>query len=245
MDDYRLAVCVVLSILAHFALAQGLEQLPARAPPGPPPIVEVRVIEPAAPPPIEEPKPEEPKPEEPKVVPHELPRAPIVHAPTVATVAKDTPAPDKPAFQQDTTDEPVYGYKMSSTSTTGTGPAIPVGNTTKVAAGAGSAAVKPLAEPVSAAEVTKLPLPEAQCFGKYTDEALAAGVEGYVIMDVIVGEDGHVRSVEVQQKLPNGLTEAAMKALKECRFTPGERDGKRVPVRIRGFKVHFVLPGNN
>lgn len=240
MIDRRLAICIVLSLLAHFGIARGLENLPPRAPLAPPTRVEVRVIEP---PPPEE-KPPEPKPEEPKPIPHEMPHSRPVHAPTVATVAKDSPAPDQPAFQQDTTEEPVYGYNLASSSPVGNGPEVPAGNTTK-AAPTGQAAPKPLAEPVAAAEVTKLPLPEAQCFGKYTEEALAAGVEGMVIMDVIVGEDGHVRSVEVTQKLPNGLTEAALKALKDCKFTPGERDGKRVPVRIRGFKVRFVLPGNN
>jgi periplasmic protein TonB len=244
MIDRRLAICAVLSLLAHFALARGLERLPKRDDLPPPQKVEVRVIEPAPPP--EPPKPEEPKPDEPKVIPHEAPRANPVHPPAVATVSKDAPPSDKPAFQQDPSEEPVYGYKRNTTSQVGTGPAVPVGNTTKADPGKlATGPVQALAEPVAAAEATKLPLPEAQCFGKYTDEALAAGVEGYVIMDVIVGENGEVRSVDVTQKLPNGLTEAAMKALKQCRFTPGERDGKRVPVRIRGFKVHFVLPGNN
>ena len=38
-----------------------------------------------------------------------------------------------------------------------------------------------------------------------------------------------------------GLTEAAVAALQACRFSPGEKDGKPVPVRVRGFKIRFVL----
>jgi len=242
--DIRIAICLLASIVVHLALAGGLDHLPAREEIRPPQKVEVRVIEPAPPPPPEEPKPEEPKPEEPKPVPHEMPKAAPQqhHAPAVATVAKDSPAPDKPAFQQDTSEEPVFGVNMNSTSTVGTGPAMPVGNTLKPV-GAGSAApVKALAQPIAAAEATKLPLPEARCFGKYTPEAHEQGVEGTVIIDLIVGEDGKPRDIEVKQGLGAGLTEAAVKALKECRFTPGERDGQRVPVKIRGFKVTFVRP---
>ena len=239
--DTRIAICLVLSLLVHFGLAQGLERLPAREPFKPPQRVEVRVIEPAPPPPPEEPKPEEPKPEEPKPVPHEIPKAQPFHAPTVATVPKDTPAPDQPAFQQNT-DEPVYGVNMSSTSTVGTGPPVPVGNTLAPAAAQGSAAPHHAAPaPISAAEATKLPLPQGRCVGKYTDEAKVAGVEGTVVLDLIVGEDGKVRDISVMQGLPNGLTDAALKAIKACQFSPGERDGKPVPVKIRGFKIRFVL----
>ncbi len=240
--DTRLAICAVLSLCVHFALARGLEHLPARVDQKPPQKVEVRVIEPPPPPPPEEPKPEEPKPEEPKPIVHDIPKAqPVHHAPAVATVAKDSPAPDHPAFQQDTSEEPVFGVNMNSTSTVGTGPAMPVGNTLKPAPQGSGAPVKALAEPIAAAEATKLPLPQGRCFGKYTEEAKAAGVEGTVVLDIIVGEDGKVRDISVAQGLPNGLTEAAIKALKQCQFSPGERDGKPVPVKVRGFKIRFVL----
>ena len=240
--DIRIVICLGLSVIVHLALAGGLEHLPAHLEYKPPQKIEVRVIEPVPPPPPEEPKPEEPKPEEPKEIPHEVPKAtPQHHAPAVATVAKDSPAPDHPAFQQDTTDEPVFGVNMSSTSTVGTGPAMPVGNTLKPAPQGSGAPVKPLAQPIAAAEATKLPLPQGRCFGKYTDEAKAAGVEGTVVLDLVVGEDGKVRDISVAQGLPNGLTEAAIKALKQCQFSPGERDGKAVPVKVRGFKIRFVL----
>jgi len=45
----------------------------------------------------------------------------------------------------------------------------------------------------------------------------------------------------VVQGLGAGLTEAAKRALQSCAFTPGERDGKAVPVRIRSFKIRFRL----
>jgi protein TonB len=241
--DHRLLICAGGAIVFHLALAKGLDQLPHYQLPRPPQTVAIRVIEPPPkqPPPEPEKPPEPPKPEEPKIVPHEAPRPHPTHAITTASVAKDAPPTDKPVVTTDTTDEPVFGVTMESTSTQGTGPAVPVGNTMQPAAQGSDKPVKPLAPPIAAFEATKMPLPQGRCFGKYTEEAKAAGTEGTVVLDIIVGEDGRVRDISVTQGLPNGLTQAAIAALKQCRFTPGEKDGKPVPVKIRGFKIQFVL----
>lgn len=244
-DEIKLAVCVVGSVVFHVALKRGLDYLPPRHDPPRDQKVTIQVVEPPpAPPPEPEPPPQPEKPPEPtppKIV-HEAPSPHPVKAPAVAAVAKDLPAPDHPAVTTDTQDEPVFGVSMSSTSTTGTGPAMPVGNTTRAPENTGSAvAPKALAQPVAAFEATKMPLPQGRCFGKYTDEARAAGDEGTVVLDLVVDENGRARDIHVTDGLPHGLTEAAVKALQECRFTPGEKDGKAVPVKIRGFKIHFVL----
>jgi periplasmic protein TonB len=240
--DHKLPICAAGAILLHFAIAKGLDQLPHYKIAQPPQKVAIQVLEPPPPPPPEEPKPEEPKPEEPKEVPHEAPRPHPVHAISVASVAKDAPPTDKPVVTTDTTEDAVYGYSMESTSAQGTGPALPIGNTQKPSAPTGTdKAVKPVAAPIQAFEATKMPMPQGRCFGKYTEEAKAAGVEGTVVLDIIVGEDGHVRDIQVSQGLPSGLTQAAITALKQCTFTPGEKDGKPVPVKIRGFKIQFVL----
>jgi protein TonB len=91
--------------------------------------------------------------------------------------------------------------------------------------------------------VTTMPLPQGRCIGQYTDEAKRAAVEGTVVLDLVVGEDGRVREVQVVSGLGFGLTAAAIAAAKACRFTPGEKDGDPVPVRVRGFKIRFVLQG--
>ncbi|MDB4955506.1 MAG: energy transducer TonB [Myxococcales bacterium] len=239
MNDHKLLICAVASLVAHFALARGLDYLPRHVDKPRPLPVEIRMIETEPPKEPEPEKPPEPKPE--PTPTHEAPRTRPVHSPIVAAVAKDAPPPDHPAVQVESTDEPVFGVNMESTSQGGT-QAMAVGNTLKPEAGPGSgAAVKPLATPVAAFEATKMPLPQGRCFGKYTDDAKAAGIEGTVVLDLIVGEDGHVREVHVVEGLGHGLTEAATKALRECQFSPGEKDGKLVPVRIRGFKIHFVL----
>jgi hypothetical protein len=61
------------------------------------------------------------------------------------------------------------------------------------------------------------------------------------VLDLIVDEHGRARDIAVVDGLPHGLTEAAIAALAACRFSPGERDGQPVAVRIRGFKIRFVL----
>jgi len=237
--DEKLGICLVISVIAHFAIERGLQQLPKHVDQLPPQQVSVRVIEPE--PPKEPEKPPEPKPPEPKTA--DIPKARPVHAPLVAPVAKNAPPPDHPAVQTDSnSNEPaVFGVTMESTSQQG-GNAVSVGNTLAPSAGsATSAAPKPLPPPVAAFEATKLPLPQGRCFGKYTDEARAAGLEGTVVLDLTVDETGRAREITVVQGLGQGLSEAAKRALQECHFTPGEKDGKPVAVRIRGFKIEFVL----
>ena len=86
-----------------------------------------------------------------------------------------------------------------------------------------------------------MPLPQGRCVGKYTEEAKRAAIEGTVVLDLIVSETGRARDIHVVSGLGHGLTEAAVAALKECRFSPGEKDGKPVPVRVRGFKIRFLM----
>ena len=102
--------------------------------------------------------------------------------------------------------------------------------------------VEPPAQPVAASEIAKMPLPPGRgCVGKYTDEARANATEGLVVLDLIVDEDGRTRDITVVQGLPHGLTEAAVNALKQCRFTPGQKNGNPVAVRVRGFKIWFLM----
>jgi protein TonB len=161
---------------------------------------------------------------------------------------QETPPPERPALTNSGPAGPVFGITMESTSQAGSGPAMAVGHTGgAVAAGAddddGHGGRKGgLLPPVPAYEVTVMPLPQGRCEGKYTPEAIRAAIEGTVILDVIVGETGRVRSVRVVSGLGQGLTEAAVAAVKGCRFSPGEKDGRAVPVRIPGYKIRFLLP---
>jgi protein TonB len=251
----RLLVFAAISVAGHLLLAHGATWLPVRALPKRPVIIQVQLRE-AAPPVPEPPSPKPPRPE-PKPVPeprrqpvHQAPARAAAPAPPAprAEVPRNTPPTERPAQTADSTLNPAFGLSMESTSTGGSGPAMPTGNTLqgkpdKKAAAPGK--VKPLAAPAQAYEVTRMPLPKRRCVGVDTEEARQAGIEGTVILDLVVGEDGRVREVTVVQGLSHGLTEAAVKAAKECPFTPGERDGKPVPVKIRGFKIRFFASGGD
>jgi protein TonB len=244
----KIVACAAVSFGIHASIARGLDALPEPdPPPRPPPVVQVRIdpVEPAKKEPPPEEKPPEPEKKPPPKVVHEAPKP----TPAVAhdVVPKDVPPPDHPPVTTDTSNTPVFGVTMESTSQAGGGPAIPVGNTTRATptqAAKTPGEVKPLAEPVAVYQVTKMPLPQGRCAGAYTDEAKQAGVEGVVVLDIVVGEDGRTRDVNVVQGLSHGLTEAAIAAARACKFSPGERDGTAVPVRIREFKIRFVLDAN-
>jgi protein TonB len=89
-----------------------------------------------------------------------------------------------------------------------------------------------------------MPMPLGRCDGRYTDEARKAGVEGTVTLALVVQPDGTTSDVTVVSGLPHGLSDAAALALRACRFTPGERKGQPVAVRINDFKIIFVLSGD-
>ena len=239
-------ICAVASVLGHFLLGEALSTLPQREPPAYDRKIQITVIQPekVEPPPPEPPKPPEPTPEptpEPKVVREKVARP--VQATVHDTIAKDVPIAANAVVATESTAQPVFGVTMESTSTGGTGPAVPVGNTTTPTPGAAPSTgpVKPLAAPVAAYEVTKMPLPQGRCSGKYTEEARAAALEGVVVLDLVVDEKGRARDIKVVSGLEHGLTEAAITALKECQFSPGEKGGQAVPVRVRGFKIRFVM----
>jgi TonB family protein len=68
----------------------------------------------------------------------------------------------------------------------------------------------------------------------YTEEARKARTNGTVIVEAIIDEEGCVRNVRALQELPNGMTEAAMEAIRQWVFFPATLGGKPV-------KVYYVL----
>ena len=260
--DHRLLACAALSLGAHWVLARALDTLPPTpvpavdhrieitvvTPPPPEPVIPMPPPEPVAPPPDPTPVPPVPPPPTPDVpAPHPRVR-PAAPAPS-SGAANPAAAPSTSANAAEIptapgASNPVFGVSMESTSQGGTGPAMPVGNTTRPGAPAGQpaggAAGGP-GTPAAAFEVTRMPVPQGGCFGKYTEEARAAATEGVVVLDLTVGADGRSHDVNVVTGLPHGLTEAAITALQGCRFSPGEKSGQAVATRVRGFKVRFVL----
>jgi len=72
------------------------------------------------------------------------------------------------------------------------------------------------------AEITKKPLP------KYTGEARRVGVEGVVVLKVLLLGDGKLDRVRVVRRLPYGLTENAIRVACEVKFKPAMKAGQPV-----------------
>ena len=74
----------------------------------------------------------------------------------------------------------------------------------------------------------------------YTEEARMARVQGIVILQTIVDEQGDVRQIKVLKDLPLGLTESAIETVKTWKFEPAKRGGVPVPVFFH-LQIRFSL----
>lgn len=66
----------------------------------------------------------------------------------------------------------------------------------------------------------------------YPVMARTVGIQGQVVLDIIIGKDGAVREVHVVHGLPFGITEAAVDAIKQWRYEPSFLNGKPVEVKV-------------
>jgi periplasmic protein TonB len=74
----------------------------------------------------------------------------------------------------------------------------------------------------------------------YTEEARRRGVEGEVVVEIVVRRDGSVGDVKLVNGLPNGLNDRAVAAVKQWRFSPARRLGQPVDVIVE-VAVEFKL----
>lgn len=74
----------------------------------------------------------------------------------------------------------------------------------------------------------------------YPPEAKQANIEGAVVMDLIIDQEGRVRSVSLIRGPGYGLNEAALEAVKQFLFRPARIQDKPVAVKIR-YSYRFVL----
>lgn len=79
----------------------------------------------------------------------------------------------------------------------------------------------------------------------YPPEALAQGIEGYVIVRFDVTERGFAGNVTVYEESPEGVFgEAAVQAAQNYRYLPGRKDGENVAVSGVRSRVLFTLPNS-
>lgn len=74
----------------------------------------------------------------------------------------------------------------------------------------------------------------------YTDDARRRGIEGDVVLEIVVRHDGTVGDVKVLQSLAGGLDRRATDAVRQWRFAPARRHGTPVDVIVE-VAVEFKL----
>jgi protein TonB len=74
----------------------------------------------------------------------------------------------------------------------------------------------------------------------YPPEALAAGIEGAVVADVVISGTGQVIEAKILQSIPL-LDEAALEAVRNWHFAPTIVNAHAVPVRMT-VTVNFTKP---
>ncbi|HEV7745019.1 MAG TPA: energy transducer TonB [Pyrinomonadaceae bacterium] len=86
------------------------------------------------------------------------------------------------------------------------------------------------------AKARVLAKPEPQ----YTEPARKYAVIGTVILRGVLSSSGEVTGLKVMAKLPHGLTESALRAAREIKFTPAIKDGREVSMYIQ-LEYNFNL----
>ena len=82
--------------------------------------------------------------------------------------------------------------------------------------------------PFKQTEVTRKALITFKPEPGFTEEARKNNVTGVVRLRAILHASGGVQSISVVKGLPDGLTEKAISAARQIRFTPAEKDGRSV-----------------
>ena len=79
---------------------------------------------------------------------------------------------------------------------------------------------------------TKAPVPKWKPEPPYSKKARRAGIQGTVLLWVVVGMKGNVEEASVVRPVGLGLDESALHTVRTWRFKPATREGIPVPVRI-------------
>jgi periplasmic protein TonB len=216
------------------ARLEGRAQLRSPVPP-PRRLAETRTPEPRRPlqPPVR-PRPVE-RPVEPPPPPAAPTPMPQVVAP-VATIATDDG--DRAGTLADSAREPPsHGPGSGGGVGTGTGTGIGEGDGAGIGPGSGGGTGGGPYQPGSGITPPSL-LREVK--PEYTQEARRRGVEGDVVLEVIVRADGSVGQVRLLQGLGAGLDQRAVDAVRQWRFSPAHRHGTPVDVVVE-IAVEFKL----
>jgi len=223
---------VGVSIAVHAAVLTWLTVTPVPAVPKKK-VTELVMIE------VQKPQPSPPA-KPPNVEPVQVTRPPPRR---MAFRRAEPPPPNETPPPETKTDEPppvVVGLTLRSTTTAGSFDA-PVGNTLAGKTpdrATNPAKVAPL--PVPLYELDSQPTVIGDVRIPYPEDARSRGIEGTVVLSVLVDETGTVRSVKPISGPGAGLDQAAVKAVERIRFRPATRNGQPVPAQIT-YRYTFLL----
>ena len=76
---------------------------------------------------------------------------------------------------------------------------------------------------------------------EYTNIGLNRGIEGTVVLMILIRRDGSVGPVSVSESLEESLDESARRTVRKWKFEPAMRDGNPVEILMK-VKIDFKLP---
>lgn len=191
-----------------------------------------RVETPPPPPPDIEPRPDPPPPPPAPAPPAPAPPvvAPVVSAPADANDRAGVPTATTATAPSN---GPGDGGGTGTGTGTGAGPGNGAGIGDGSTAGTGGGPYRPgsgITPPSIVREVKPV----------YTEEGRRRGLQGDVVMEVVVRSDGTIGNVRVLQGLGSGLDQRAIDAVRQWRFNPARRYGTPVDVMVE-IAVEFRL----
>ena len=75
---------------------------------------------------------------------------------------------------------------------------------------------------------------------QYTEEARRNQISGTVVLKAVFSSSGQVTNIRAVSSLPYGLTEKAIAAARQIRFSPAQKDGRAVSQYIQ-IEYNFNL----
>jgi TonB family protein len=160
---------------------------------------------------------------------------PVVSAPIVQAPADDRNRAG--VFQEARAESQSRGSGAGGGAGSGTGTGIGPGDGSGVGPGSGGGTGGGPYRPGSGIQAPRL-LHEARA--DYTDEGRRRGLEGEVVLEIIVRRDGSVGDVRIVKRLGGGLDDRAVQAVRQWRFAPARRLGQPVDVIVE-VAVEFRL----
>jgi len=157
--------------------------------------------------------------------------------PEALDISQQTPVKDIPK------DPPKKAFGLNkNTLTTDAGEAVAVktGNTIAKELDNIESDGEALPVPVQEFLVNKMPRVKKEVRLPYPAEAKKQGVDGVVLLDILIDEKGQVRQVTLVKGVGYGLDESAIEAIRGFEFEPAYMDQKPVAVKIR-YAYRFVL----